>query len=104
MLSDCRVTEELVVAAGKLMPSPDPVQFVEERVRGTPDGFGAQETSAASAGLGASATPDTAITAPAAIGSRSIRAFKRLMPDTLLRRLLRRPNWTPCVMETPVLV
>src|SRR5262245_2728512 len=102
MFSDSKVTVELTVADGKLTPSPAPTQFVEGRVRGAPDGFGEQETSAASAGLGVSATPETAIAAPATIGSRIVRAFARPMPDVLPRRLLRRPKWTSRAMESPL--
>src|SRR6266446_2360323 len=89
MFSDSSVTEELTVAAGKLMPSPAPAQFVNERTRGAPDAAGAQNTSAADAGLGASVMPDKAIAAPATIGSKIIRARERLTLDALLSRLLR---------------
>src|SRR5882672_7514023 len=94
MFSDSKVTDELTVAEGKLMPSPAPTQFVAERIRGAPDAFGEQSTSAASAGLGASATPETAIAAPATIGSKTILAFARLTLDALLRRFPRKVNST----------
>jgi len=83
------VIVELVLDDGNVMSVPDPLQVSTAEASGRPFAVGEQAT-AARAGLGVNATPETAIAAPATIGSKTILAFARLRLDALLRRLLRR--------------